>query len=141
MEKIELATDPKFCTGNARIQNAEELINIVESWMQSFASNEAALQWLENHRIPAAPVLSPVEAMNHPHFIEGGMVRNVDDPTFGQLAVTGLPVKFSESSQPDREPLPEFLGQSNRSVLTRILGLSTADIEELEKTGVVMSDE
>jgi CoA:oxalate CoA-transferase len=141
MEKIELATDPKFCTGNARIENAEELINIVEIWMQSFASNEAALQWLENHRIPAAPVLSPVEAMNHPHFIEGGMVRNVDDPTFGQLAVTGLPVKFSESSQPDREPLPEFLGQSNRSVLGRILGLSTADIEELEKTGVVMSDE
>jgi crotonobetainyl-CoA:carnitine CoA-transferase CaiB-like acyl-CoA transferase len=79
--------------------------------------------------------------MKHPHFIEGGMVRNVDDPTFGPLTVTGLPVKFSESSRPDGEPLPEFLGQSNRPVLDRILALSAADIEELEKTGVVMSDE
>ncbi len=141
MNKAELATDSKFHTGNDRIENAAELINIVERWVQSFESDGAALQWLEEHRIPAAPVLSPVEAMKHPHFIEGGMVRNVDDPTFGPLAVTGLPVKFSQSSRPDREPLPESLGQSNRPVLERLLALSVAEIEELEKTGVVMSDE
>ena len=95
MGRSALADDPRFSTGEARVANAKELLQLVEDWMQTFDSDETLLAHLELNRIPAAPVLSPEEAMRHPHFTEQGMTRTVSDPSFGEITVTGLPVRFS----------------------------------------------
>ena len=107
--------------------------------MQEFNSDAELLAYLEEQRIPAAPVLSPEEAMVHPHFTERGMVRQVVDPDFGEITVTGLPAKFSSIEIPDNEPVPPFLGQHNREVLFELLGMSDSAISELEQRGILLS--
>jgi len=139
MGDSDLATDTRFSTAEARIANAAELLSLVEEWMQGFGSDAELLSYLEDQRIPAAPVLSPEEAMVHPHFTERGMVRTVVDPAFGEITVTGLPARFSSIEIPASEPLPPFLGQHNAEVLSEILGMSDSAISELEHRGVLLS--
>lgn len=135
-----LATDKRFATAEARIANATELLSLVEQWMQTFDSDAALLKLLEDNRIPAAPVLSPEEAMTHPHFVERGMTRTVEDPNFGELTVTGLPIRFSSLQPPDTEPAPPTLGEHNQEIMREVLALSDAEIASLVTDGILMQE-
>ena len=136
----ELGVDKRFATAEARVDNAIELLGLVEAWMQTFENDAALLTHLENERIPAAPVLSPQEAMVHPHFTDRGMVRRAVDPDFGEITVTGLPAKFSSVPIPEIEPLPPWLGQHNHEVLSEVLGMSDEAIADLEDTTILFAD-
>ena len=134
----DMADDPRYATAAARVDHAAELVARVEAWMQTFDSNAELLGCLEEYRIPAAPVLDPVEAMAHPHFVERGMVRTVADPVFGDLTVTGLPMRFSGLPIPETEPVPARLGQHTTEVLSEVLGRTSAEIDALAMAGVVV---
>ncbi len=134
----DMADDPRYATAAARVDHAAELVARVETWMQTFDSNAELLGCLEEYRIPAAPVLDPVEAMAHPHFVERGMVRTVADPVFGDLTVTGLPMRFSGLPIPETEPVPARLGQHTTEVLSEVLGRTAAEIDSLAMAGVVV---
>ncbi|MEC8923468.1 MAG: CoA transferase [Actinomycetota bacterium] len=140
MGRSALADDPRFSTGEARVANAKELLQLVEDWMQTFDSDETLLAHLELNRIPAAPVLSPEEAMHHPHFTEQGMTRTVSDPSFGEITVTGLPVRFSSLTPNSHEPSPPNLGEHNAEVLREVLGLSDSEIAGLTEDGALMEE-
>mgnify|MGYP003326347888 FL=1 len=135
-----LDVDPRFATADARVENAANLLALVEGWMQSFGSDQELLRYLEEWRIPAAPVLSPEEAMRHPHFTERGMVRVVEDPHFGSIEVTGLPIRFGAYDPPEQEPLAPLLGQHNDEVLREVLSLSTEQIRALQENGTLLSE-
>ena len=93
---------------------------------------------LERHRVPAGPVLSPVDAIGHPHFVARDMVRWVDDPNVGTVPIPGFPFKFG--AQPELPPLvAATLGQHNAEVLTERLGLSPERVAELVEAGVLRS--
>jgi crotonobetainyl-CoA:carnitine CoA-transferase CaiB-like acyl-CoA transferase len=140
MGRPALADDPRFATADARVANAGELLGLVERWMQGFDTDAEVLERFRVHRIPAAPVLDPADAMSHPHFTERGMVRTVQDPVFGELAVTGLPVRFSGLPIPSTEPPPAHLGQHNGEVLGELLGYGQDEIVQLTEAGVIMAD-
>jgi crotonobetainyl-CoA:carnitine CoA-transferase CaiB-like acyl-CoA transferase len=135
-----LATDKRFATAEARIANATELLSLVEQWMQTFDSDAALLKLLEENRIPAAPVLSPEEAMTHPHFVERGMARTVEDPNFGNLTVTGLPIRFSSHVPPSTEPAPPTLGEHNQEIMREVLALSDTEIASLVNDGILVEE-
>jgi crotonobetainyl-CoA:carnitine CoA-transferase CaiB-like acyl-CoA transferase len=59
----ELEKDRRFATARARSDNSQEVADIVEAWLKSFPSREAAIAALENERIPCAPVLTLNDAM------------------------------------------------------------------------------
>lgn len=136
----DLGGDPRFATAEGRVENAKELLALVEAWMQTFETNAELLAHLETERIPAAPVLSPEEAMVHPHFTERGMVRQVSDPYFGEITVTGLPAKFSSVPLPEVEPLAPSLGQHNREILLEVLGMSDEAISDLEAANILIHE-
>tara|TARA_Y100000766_G_C18859965_1_gene582697 strand:- start:938 stop:1378 length:441 start_codon:yes stop_codon:yes gene_type:complete len=140
MGASQLGLDARFVTAEARVDNAKALLELVEAWMQTFESDAALLAHLEKERIPAAPVLSPEEAMVHPHFTERGMVRRVEDPNFGEITVTGLPAKFSSVPIPDTEPLAPLLGQHNQQVLSEVLGMSDKAIADFEDANILFSE-
>ena len=139
MGRPELAEDPRFGTAAGRVEHARELIDLVEAWLQTFESDQAALSHMEAHKIPAAPVLDPADALDHPHFVEGGMLRTVDDPVFGELKVTGLPARFSANPRPEVEPTPPHLGRDNAAVLSELLDLDDDAVAELVERGVVVA--
>jgi CoA:oxalate CoA-transferase len=134
----ELEDDPRFATGRARSDNRALVGEMVEQWLQTFPSREAAISALEKERIPCAPVLTLNEAMREPHLIERGTVRHVADPQLGGFAIPGNPVRFSAWQQPEVLKA-DLLGEHNEEIL-RQLGLSDPEIEGLYSEKVLVQD-
>ncbi|MBV8054352.1 MAG: CoA transferase, partial [Deltaproteobacteria bacterium] len=134
--RSELANDPRFKTNAARTQNAGEVIRIIEAWLQAQDSDEAALRWLDENRVPNAPVLSVEQAVNHPQLRERRTVRKIHDRVLGEFQVPGFPLRFSEFPGELTLEAP-FLGEHNAEVLQNYLGYSTSRVRELENAGVL----
>ncbi len=134
--RTDLLDEPRYQTLTQRAEHRDELIPIIERWMATFDTDQDVLDALERHHVPAGPVLSPLDALDHPYFKSRDMVRWVDDPKTGPIPIPGFPFKFSD--QPELPPLmaPD-LGEHNVEVLTRRLGLSAARIAELTDAGVL----
>lgn len=136
MNRPDLGTNPRFSTNDARALNQAELIPQIQQWLLSFSDNDAALEECRKHRIPIAPCLDPIEAIDHPHYKARDMVRRVPDPIVGDLLIPGYPFKFS--AQPDLpDLLAPLLGQHNEEVLKEFFGLDAAATAALEARGVL----
>ena len=136
MEQPELETDPRFATGPSRTKNQDALIQIIEVWLQSFETDAEIFELLESHRVPCGPVLSPLDAIDHPYFVQRGMVRSAKDPILGEITIPGFPMRFS--AQPEvPDTLAQLLGQHNGEILVRVIGYSSEQIAALESKGVL----
>lgn len=139
MKQPELRDDPRFASLEARKMNRSALLGVLQAWFSTFATRDAALAALEGQRIPAAPVLSVNEAMQHPHLMARGTVRWIEDPILGRVAVPGMPVKFS--AWPQRSDVTASrLGEDNEAVLSGIAGLDPAAISQLYAASVLVRD-
>ena len=135
----ELAKDPRFANPRARRDNNEALKTVIEAWLARFPSRDAAIEALEQERVPCAPVLALEEAMAHPHLRGRGTVRRVKDRLIGEFDIPGMPVKFSR--WPERRDLrAALLGEHNEEVLRALLGLSSAEIAALYAENVLVRD-
>ena len=140
MGREELLTDPRFETNEQRIANNSELVAIIEEWIQSQESDEAALRIFEEAHVPVAPIISVKEAMEHPHLIERRTVRTINDPVMGEFQIPGMPLRFSEF--PEELPLQAVsLGENNREILSSHLGYSDHVIDGLYKADVIKTEE
>ena len=139
MGRPELKDDPRFATGADRVKNRDALNVIVEEWLASMPSDDAAIAAMEENRVACAPVMSVTETMKHPYFKAREMVRQVPDPILGEVTIPGFPLKFS--AYPD---LPDIqaplLGQHGAQVLKDVLGFSENRIAELRQGGVLHSE-
>jgi len=139
MGRPELRDDPRFATSADRVKNRDQLISIVEEWLASMPSDDAAIAVLEKNRVACAPVLSVTDTMKHPYFKARDMVRKVPDPILGEVTIPGFPLKFS--AYPD---LPDIqaplLGEHGSQVLKEVLGYSDEWIAKLKASGVLFSE-
>ncbi len=135
MGRPELIGDPRFADNEKRVANGAALTEAIEQWLQSLPSAEEALRVLEQHHIPAGPILSVEQAMADPHLRERGTIRTISDPVLGEFNVPGFPMKFSHTPAVEDLPAP-FLGQHNREILDR-LGYSAEHIKGLEERGIL----
>lgn len=134
----ELANDPRFATAHARRDNNDEIVAILEAWLQAFPTREDAIAALERNRIPCAPVLTLNQAMDHPHLLGRGTVRPVVDPQIGRFAIPGIPARFS-AWPTCGEVRSDLLGESNEAVLGE-LGFDGDEIARLHEEGVLVRD-
>jgi CoA:oxalate CoA-transferase len=134
----ELEKDPRVASARARSDNNKLVADILEKWLKTFPSRDAAMAALEKERIPCAPVLTLNEAMAQPHLLQRGTVRQVSDPQIGPFAIPGNPVRFSAwTEQPELRA--DLLGEHNEEIL-RDLGLSSEDIAGLYDEKVIVQD-
>lgn len=135
----ELIDDPRFVTFADRAAHLPELVEIIEGWIQSMPSDDAARQALEAAYVPVAPVLTPTEAMEHPHLIERGTVRTIRDRGLGEFQIPGVPLRFSKFTEllPLEAP---FLGEHNESILRERLDMSAEEIARLGEDKVLVAE-
>ncbi len=135
----ELAEDPRYDTNEKRVGAAEEVIGIVQSWVDAQASAGAVIAALERERVPCAPVLKISEVANHPHMRARGTVRAVHDEKLGEVLMPGMPLHFSgfEHNQPLSAAA---LGEHNAFVLGELLGYDAARISALGTEGVLFEN-
>jgi crotonobetainyl-CoA:carnitine CoA-transferase CaiB-like acyl-CoA transferase len=133
-----LANDPRFATRADRLKNLRALVEVIEGWIRSMPSDQAALEAMKAGRVPVAPVLTVAEAVQHPHLRERGTVRKVRDRILGEFDLPGFALRFSEFPQPLELQAP-FLGEHNETVLREYAGCAAARVRELEAAGVLKS--
>ena len=134
----ELGEDDRFKSNPDRIEHRDELTEIIETWMATFETDNEALDALASARVPAGPVLTPSQIVAHPHFVERNMVRIVDDPLAGRLAIPGFPIKSTDPLPAD-DYQSAALGEHNADVLGGLLGMSDEQLAALEVSGVIAS--
>jgi len=138
MGRPELSRDLRFIDNPSRVKNRAQMINVIESWLQSLPSDEAAVEALRDARLPSAPVLTVEKAMRHPHLVERQTVQTVHDRILGEFQIPGFPLRFS--SFPKRLDLEApFLGEHNKRILSSYLGYSPERVARLEQEGVLRS--
>jgi len=132
----ELEADPRFATLRDRKLNRQALIDIIEEWMASFATDAEVMAALEEHRVPAGQVLDPADAIGHPYFEARDMVRDVPDPVLGSITIPGDPFKFGTEHEALDLTAP-LLGEHNGDVLAE-LGFSAEEIAGLNADGLLV---
>ncbi|MBX3510534.1 MAG: CoA transferase [Hyphomonadaceae bacterium] len=118
--------DPRFATDQLRGLNGEHLSARMAQWCAA-RSSQQALDELAQANIPAGPVLSPQQALDHPQTRALGMFTEVDIPGAGQsVPLAKPPIQFSVTPAEIRSPPPR-VGEHTHEVLSS-LGLSDAEI-------------
>ncbi len=138
MERPDLITHADWSTDQVRLANLPAVIALIERWLRTFPDVASAVAHLERYNVPCAPILSIEETVNHPHLIERGTVRTINDPIAGEFKIPGMPIKTS-GYPADLPYVAPLLGEHNAEVLQRLLGKSASDIEALVAAGVLRS--
>ena len=131
----DLAEDPRFTTNANRVANRGDLLAIMEPLM----ATRTTAEWvglLRPQGIPAGPIHSVQEVLEHPQTRARDMVVELDHPLAGPIRVTGIPIKMSDTPGEVRTP-PPLLGQHTAEILAGWLGLGPEEIKRLATSGVV----
>ncbi|MDJ0656421.1 MAG: CoA transferase [Xanthomonadales bacterium] len=127
--------DPRFATDQDRGDHRDEICAPMVDWCAG-RSTEEALETLAAAGIPAGPVLSPREALDHPQVAALDLLRSVDYPGAPAPApVAGLPFKRTLGG-PDVRNRPPLVGEHTDEVMTE-LGFSQDQIAALRSAGAV----
>jgi CoA:oxalate CoA-transferase len=135
----EIATDPRYDTIEHRVQHKDEVIKIVEDWLQSFPSRNEPIAMLEKAHIMCTPVLDTPGFMNDPQVRARGLMQAVEQPGVGALDLARAPFHFSDARVEIRMRAP-LLGEHNESALAAVAGYSAEKIAELNQSGVLKHD-
>ncbi|MCP3992168.1 MAG: CoA transferase [Actinomycetia bacterium] len=138
LDRPDLAEDERFTTNQARIDNRNQLTEIIEAWMAGFDTDAEVLATLEFHRVPCGPVLNPADAVHHPYFVERGAIRQISDPLAGSFHVPGFPIRFSNAVM-DPDLMTPNLGQHNAEVFGDVLGYDEEQLAGLAERGILGS--
>ena len=132
----ELETDARFATPMARRTNWPALLDLLREWLSGFDSVDAAVETLSAARIPAVPMLSPEEVVEHPQLAARGAFPEIDHPGRGRVRVTALPFHVDGGPIAPGGPAPYRVGQHTRQVLAD-LGYSAERIQALQTLRVI----
>jgi CoA:oxalate CoA-transferase len=124
------------------LENLKKFLNLEEPTVAdcekyvASKNRDEAVQELVAADLPSSPIYQLDETVKDPHLVARGMFIEVDHPLAGKYKTVNNPIKFSLTPTERKTPAPT-LGQHSKEVLSRILGLSDAQIEELINAGVV----
>jgi crotonobetainyl-CoA:carnitine CoA-transferase CaiB-like acyl-CoA transferase len=137
MKRPDLGDDPRFATPMLRRQNWPALRELIAAWLQGFGTRERALAALRAARVPASPVLSPLEVAGHPHLEARQAFPEIPHPVRGKVRVTSTPFQVDGRPTGPAAGAPHRIGEHTRQVLCEVLGYAPATIDDLAAAGVI----
>ncbi|MCX7554872.1 CaiB/BaiF CoA-transferase family protein [Marinicella sp. S1101] len=130
-----VAADTRFKSNQDRVMNRKHLIPILAKALLS-NSTQHWLQQLKQVGVPCGPVNDIEQALNEPQVKHRKMVFEMTGDNQQKIPQIANPLKFSQSDLSYEMP-PPLLGGSTEAVLTKELGLTEAEIAELQDAGVI----
>lgn len=131
----ELAADERFSSGAARYANRETLDGIIRPIMRTRTTDEW-YRLLKSMGIPVSPISTPKEAFRKAYAEGSPIVATVEHPTRGPMPVIGTVCELSETPGRVDRRAPIF-GENTQEILSEMLGMSDAEIEQLESKNVI----
>ena len=138
MNRPELVDAPTWSTDTERLEHAQEVIGMIEDWLQTYPDVSSAIAQLEGHGVPCAPVLTVAETTRFPHLLERGTVRTINDRIAGEFQIPGHPIHSSRYAANNDYDAP-FLGEHNHEILSALLELPDDEIATLEQAGILQA--
>jgi crotonobetainyl-CoA:carnitine CoA-transferase CaiB-like acyl-CoA transferase len=127
--------DPRFADDLSRGEHGEIVSERMSRWCETRTTGEA-LEALAGAAIPAAPVLTPQEALDDPHIRQMGLFELLEYPGLPRPApVAKAAVSLSETPGRIRRRAPT-LGEHTDEILAS-LGYGPEDVDALRRDGVV----
>ena len=134
--RSDLAEDPHLAAADGRRAREDELEAAVEAWT-SIRSPDAAMTALQAAGVAAGVARGLRETLfDEPQLNARGFWQTVDRAFLGPHPQESPVFREEGRPYPIRFPAPT-LGQSTREVLTRLLGVATAELDRLEAAGVI----
>ncbi len=130
------ASDPRFVTPEARLQNRAALDAEIEK-ATSRHENRALEQALQARGVPAGSILTPPEWLGDVHLAERGYFVELLHREAGPGVWDGSPLVFNSARGYETWVPAPCLGEDARLLLRSILGLSDAEIDSLFAAGIL----
>lgn len=130
----ELAADPRFAGGFARVQNRRALDSILDEIFLTQPSSEW-VERLNNAGVACGPIYKLDQVFADPQVLLAGLVHEVANEAWGPHKVIGLPLRLSRTPPAVAHAAPTN-GEHTRETLEG-LGYSTETIEALLADRVV----
>ncbi len=135
LDMADMARDPRFATNPQRVINREDLNAAI---VARLALGDCA-HWVakfEAAGVPCGPINTVAQVFDDPQVIHRGMKIHMQHPLAGRVPLVANPIKYSETPIRYRSA-PPLLGQHTGDILKKELGLSTARIAALKKSGAI----
>jgi crotonobetainyl-CoA:carnitine CoA-transferase CaiB-like acyl-CoA transferase len=133
----EWESDSRFATNEARKAHEQELDALLATWTATQPRDDLARR-LAEAGVPAAPVLDALEVAEDAVFRERGLVAEVTHPETGTWPQIGVPFRLERTPGAVTRPAP-LQGEHTLEVLSRFLGTTREEYEELVRKGVTGS--
>jgi crotonobetainyl-CoA:carnitine CoA-transferase CaiB-like acyl-CoA transferase len=131
----DLASDERFATNAARVNNRDELI----AALGGIFLMRTMRQWLdalERAGVPCGPINTIADVFADPQVQARGMRLDLPHPALGSVPSVANPIKYSATPISYRSA-PPMLGADTDEILRDILGIAPAEIARMRKAGIV----
>ena len=113
-----LATDARFATNRARVENRDALVPLVTDIMTTRTTAEW-LSSLEGCHVPCGPINTIAEAFEDPQVIARGMKMDLPHSAAGSVAQVATPIKYSATPL-EYKAGPPVLGEHTDEILAEL---------------------
>lgn len=131
----EWATDDRFVTNPARVQNREALISL----LQPILKTRTVSNWVDSLLsvgVPAAPINDIPDVFNDPHVQARNIVQQILLSNGVNVDLVTAPAKLSETPATIRHA-PPMLGQHTDAILHDWLNLDPAIIQNFRQNNII----
>jgi CoA:oxalate CoA-transferase len=125
----ELTADPRFASDELRTRHESALAAILGEWLAPLDALEAVRR-LQAAGVPASTIEEPGRVFEGAHVAERSLLSTIQHPRLGTIPAMEQPVHFGGLPRARQRAAPA-LGEDNRAVLERWLGLSAGEIDRL----------
>jgi crotonobetainyl-CoA:carnitine CoA-transferase CaiB-like acyl-CoA transferase len=129
------AADSRFATKVGRKEHREELDQRIAEWTRTLTPRQA-FRILQEAGVAAGIPMSGEDLYYDIHLRARGHIVEMDEPPWGRIAHHGLSGIPSLSEASAARPAP-WIGAHNAQVFGAILGMSEAEIKEMEEKGAI----
>ena len=132
----ELWEEERFQTNVGRVTHRQDLVTRLTDIFRMRRRDEW-LEVLSAAGVPATPIYTIAEAFQDPQASARHMVWEVVHPTAGRIPVVANALQHMSRTPLTPQSPPPLLGQHTREVLQQELGVITAELDQLERDGVI----
>ncbi len=131
----ELEKDSRFDSDENRLQNADQLVPLLDEIFLTKPRDEW-LKALKENDFVCCEVNKPSELPHDPQILANDYIVDFEHPERGKTKMPGYPVHFSKAWAGTKNASPK-MGQHTDEILTEIGGYTSDEIEQLRTKGAI----